>query len=114
MESKKKTYGLNMHSWGSTSLIINTLISYIDVSTRSRKKRTVLCEGLLCIITSFKKSTCPNTSKLIRIRIKMVRDDLDFSTVEFKVQYFTVLDHYYSCKLLVIGKVKTKGLGIQD
>lgn len=40
MESKKKPYSLNMHIYGSTSLIINTLMTYIDVSTRCGKKRT--------------------------------------------------------------------------
>lgn len=38
----------------------------------------------------------------------------NFSALEFKVQYFIVLDRYYSGKLLLIGKGRTKGLGIQD
>lgn len=50
--------------------------------------RTVLYEGLLSIITSFKKSTFPNTSKLIRVRKKMFRDDSEFFSTGIRSPVF--------------------------
>lgn len=57
------------------------------------RRELMLCEGLLSIITSFKKITCPSTSKLIRVRNKMFRDDSEFFSTGIQSPIFRSLDH---------------------